>query len=60
MLLENNNAVMNGGGGYIGGAVARALPAEVGNVAALMASDCAGTMTGTAADISCGQIVDRE
>jgi 3-oxoacyl-[acyl-carrier protein] reductase len=32
--------------------------ADVGNVAALMASDYAGTMTGTVANMSCGQIVD--
>jgi len=32
--------------------------ADVGNVAALMASDYAGSMTGTVANISCGQIVD--
>jgi 3-oxoacyl-[acyl-carrier protein] reductase len=32
--------------------------AEVGNVAALMASDYAGTMTGTVANMTCGQIVD--
>jgi 3-oxoacyl-[acyl-carrier protein] reductase len=31
---------------------------EVGNVAALMASDYAGPMTGTVANMSCGQIVD--
>ncbi len=32
--------------------------ADVGNVAVLMASDYAGTMTGTVANMSCGQIVD--
>jgi 3-oxoacyl-[acyl-carrier protein] reductase len=32
--------------------------AEVGNVAALMASDMAGTMTGTVANMTCGAIVD--
>ena len=32
--------------------------ADVGNVAALMASDYAGTMTGTVANMTCGQIVD--
>jgi NAD(P)-dependent dehydrogenase (short-subunit alcohol dehydrogenase family) len=32
--------------------------ADVGNVAALMASDYAGTMTGTVANLTCGQIVD--
>jgi 3-oxoacyl-[acyl-carrier protein] reductase len=32
--------------------------ADVGNVAALMASDYAGSMTGTVANMSCGQIVD--
>jgi NAD(P)-dependent dehydrogenase (short-subunit alcohol dehydrogenase family) len=31
---------------------------DVGNVAVLMASDYAGTMTGTVANMSCGQIVD--
>jgi len=31
---------------------------EVGNVAVLMASDYAGPMTGTVANISCGQIMD--
>jgi 3-oxoacyl-[acyl-carrier protein] reductase len=32
--------------------------ADVGNVAALMASDYAGTMTGTVANMTCGHIVD--
>ena len=32
--------------------------ADVGNVAVLMASDYADTMTGTVANMSCGQIVD--
>jgi 3-oxoacyl-[acyl-carrier protein] reductase len=32
--------------------------ADVGKVAVLMASDYAGTMTGTVANMSCGQIVD--
>jgi 3-oxoacyl-[acyl-carrier protein] reductase len=32
--------------------------ADVGNVAALMASDYAGTMTGTVANMTCGQLVD--
>jgi NAD(P)-dependent dehydrogenase (short-subunit alcohol dehydrogenase family) len=32
--------------------------AEVGNVAALMASDCASPMTGTVANMTCGAIVD--
>jgi NAD(P)-dependent dehydrogenase (short-subunit alcohol dehydrogenase family) len=32
--------------------------ADVGNVATLMASDYAGTMTGTVANMTCGQIVD--
>jgi 3-oxoacyl-[acyl-carrier protein] reductase len=32
--------------------------ADVGNVAALMASEYAGTMTGTVANMTCGQIVD--
>jgi 3-oxoacyl-[acyl-carrier protein] reductase len=38
----------------------RRLPslADVGNVAALMASDYAVTMTGTVANMTCGQIVD--
>jgi enoyl-[acyl-carrier-protein] reductase (NADH) len=127
MLLQNKNAVIYGGGGAIGGAVARAfaregakvflagrtlakldavargisaaggaveaaqvdaldeqsverhrvtrdefiaslkemallkrLPslADVGNVAVLMASDYAGSMTGTVANMTCGQIVD--
>jgi 3-oxoacyl-[acyl-carrier protein] reductase len=31
---------------------------DVGNGAALMASDYASTMTGTVANMSCGQIVD--
>jgi hypothetical protein len=30
----------------------------VGHVAVLMASDYAGSMTGTVANLSCGQIVD--
>jgi 3-oxoacyl-[acyl-carrier protein] reductase len=32
--------------------------ADVGNVAAFMASDYANSMTGTVANMSCGQIVD--
>jgi 3-oxoacyl-[acyl-carrier protein] reductase len=32
--------------------------ADVGKVAALMASDYADTMTGTVANMTCGQIVD--
>lgn len=32
--------------------------ADVGNMAILMASDYAGSMTGTVANMSCGQIVD--
>jgi enoyl-[acyl-carrier-protein] reductase (NADH) len=38
----------------------RRLPmlAEVGNMAALMASDLASPMTGTVADMTCGAIVD--
>jgi enoyl-[acyl-carrier-protein] reductase (NADH) len=32
--------------------------ADVGNVAVLMASDYASTMTGTIANMTCGQIVD--
>jgi 3-oxoacyl-[acyl-carrier protein] reductase len=32
--------------------------ADLGNVAALMASDYAGTMIGTVANMTCGQIVD--
>ena len=32
--------------------------ADVGHVAVLMASDYAGSMTGTVANLSCGQIVD--
>jgi 3-oxoacyl-[acyl-carrier protein] reductase len=32
--------------------------ADVGNVAAVMASDCASTMTGTIANMSCGMLVN--
>jgi enoyl-[acyl-carrier-protein] reductase (NADH) len=32
--------------------------AEVGNAAALIASDQASAMTGTVANVTCGQIVD--
>jgi short-subunit dehydrogenase len=40
-------------------AVARAISAaDVGNVAVLMASDYAGSMTGTVANMSCSQIID--
>jgi enoyl-[acyl-carrier-protein] reductase (NADH) len=31
---------------------------DVGNTAAIMASDYAGSMTGTVANITCGQIMD--
>jgi 3-oxoacyl-[acyl-carrier protein] reductase len=31
---------------------------DVGNMAAVMASDCASTMTGTVANMSCGMVVN--
>jgi enoyl-[acyl-carrier-protein] reductase (NADH) len=43
-----------------GGTLLGRLPtlAEVGNVAAFMASDRASAMTGTVANLTCGSIVD--
>jgi 3-oxoacyl-[acyl-carrier protein] reductase len=96
MLLENKNAVIYGGGGSVGGAVARAFAREgaqvflagrtlatleevaeeiraaggvaetaqvdaldeLGKVSAFMASDQAGPMTATFANITCGAILD--
>jgi len=45
---------------FVGTTLLRRLPllAEVGNVAALMASDHASPMTGTVANVTCGAIVD--
>jgi len=66
-MLENKSAVIYGAGGAIGGAVGAAggallkrLPtlAEVANTAAFMASDQAGAMTGTVANLTCGFLVD--
>jgi NAD(P)-dependent dehydrogenase (short-subunit alcohol dehydrogenase family) len=59
MLLENKNAVIYGGGGEIGGVVARAFVGRGGQ--------CGGPYgfrprrlddRGTVANTSCGQIVD--
>ena len=74
MLLENKNAVIYGGGGSIGGAVARAFAREgarvflagrtpatlkdVGNVAAFAASDWARSMTAAIVNISSGSLID--
>ena len=46
--------------GAAGETLLKRLPtlAEVGNVAAFMASDQAGAMTGTVANLSCGALVD--
>jgi hypothetical protein len=46
MLLEGKNAVIYGGGGKVGGAVA------------FMASDRAGTTTGTVFNLTSGTVVD--
>jgi enoyl-[acyl-carrier-protein] reductase (NADH) len=46
MLLEGKSAVIYGGGGKVGGAVA------------FMASDLAGTTTGTAFNLTSGTYVD--
>ena len=46
MLLEGKNAVIYGGGGKVGGAVV------------FMASDRAGTTTGTAFSLTNGTVVD--
>jgi 3-oxoacyl-[acyl-carrier protein] reductase len=74
VLLEHKNAVIYGGGGAIGGAVARAFAREgarvflagrtlapledVGNVAAFAASDRARTMTAATVNISVGALID--
>jgi enoyl-[acyl-carrier-protein] reductase (NADH) len=70
VLLEGKSAVIYGGGGSIGGAVARgrscrktmlgraATLEDVGNVAAFVASDRARAMTGATANLSCGALVD--
>jgi enoyl-[acyl-carrier-protein] reductase (NADH) len=59
MLPEKRIAVIYGGGGAIGGAVAR-LPtlSEVAETAAFLASDRPGAMTGAVANLSCGAVVD--
>jgi 3-oxoacyl-[acyl-carrier protein] reductase len=74
MLLEHKNAIVYGGGGSVGGAVActfaregakvflagrtRESLDELGKVATFMASDGAGPMTATFANITCGAILD--
>jgi NAD(P)-dependent dehydrogenase (short-subunit alcohol dehydrogenase family) len=73
MLLENKTAIVYGGSGSVGGAVAREgahvfladrtpatldRVAEVADVATLMTSDRAGAMTGVIANVTCGYIVD--
>ena len=70
MTLDDKNAVIYGGGGAIGGTVARVLWAdgdrvrrlptlrEVAEVAAFLASDAAGAMTATVANLMCGALPD--
>ena len=74
MSLEHKNAIVYGGGGSVGGAVARAFAREgakvflagrtresldeLGKVATFMASDGAGPMTATFANITCGAVLD--
>lgn len=57
MLLQNKKAVIYGGGGAIGGAVARAFARE-GTIANFAASDHASAMTGAIANLTCGSLVD--
>lgn len=61
VLLEDDSAVPFGyETSFVKLAALRRLPllAEVGNVAALMASDYAGPMTGTVANLTCGTTLD--
>jgi len=66
MLLESKSAVIYGAGGAIGGAVARAFAREGAGLfltgrdlaAAFLASDRAGAMTATVANVSAGSITD--
>jgi 3-oxoacyl-[acyl-carrier protein] reductase len=74
MLLDNKRAVIYGGGGSIGGAVARAFAREgarvfltdrtratledVGNAAAFAASDWVRAMTAAIVNVSAGALVD--
>jgi NAD(P)-dependent dehydrogenase (short-subunit alcohol dehydrogenase family) len=59
MLLEDKNAIVYGGGGAVGGAVARTFAREGANIfLAGTASDDASAMTGIIANVTCGYIVD--
>jgi len=68
MLLEGKNAVIYGGGGSIGGAVARAFASEgasvflagrtIATLDEVAASDRASIITGTAINITGGTVVD--
>jgi NAD(P)-dependent dehydrogenase (short-subunit alcohol dehydrogenase family) len=65
VLLEGKNAVVYGGGGAIGGAVARVFAREGARVdalqeavAAFVASDRARTMTAATVNLSCGALID--
>lgn len=74
-MLAETVAVVDGAGGQIGGAVTRAFArkrakvflagrteatlADVGDVAAFVASDRARTMSATAVNVSCGALMDR-
>ena len=65
MLLDDKVAVICGGGGAIGGAIARetllgraATLADVGSVAAFLVSDQAATITATEINFSAGALVD--
>ena len=73
MLLQGKTAVIYGGGGRIGGTVARAFAKEgarlflagrtlakmqrVADAAVFAASDRAGAMTGTIVNLTCGSIM---
>ena len=59
MLLEGKNAVIYGGGGSIGGAVARTFAREGVNVfLAGRTSDRAAATTGTVFNLTSGTVVD--
>ena len=58
--LQNKRSVICGGDGAIDGTSPKRFPtlAEVGNFAAMVASDRASAMTGAIANLTCGSLVD--
>jgi NAD(P)-dependent dehydrogenase (short-subunit alcohol dehydrogenase family) len=59
MLLKDKHAVIYGGAGSIGGAIARVFAAAgAGDAATFLASDRASAMTATLANVTCGAFLD--